>query len=211
VKVTGEDGKTLLNIADLERDTMIALPGGHALESLIPKLPYRELLDVLKDSMEEIRADLPELLYWDMADTVSKDASGASIRTRLASALSRAVEARGNAERTLVRAQQMALTLGQVAGVFKGLGDFAKGDLDHTFQEREILALDSDVKATIEKAIWDAAKSAQLVGVGLDVFLRRQGWSQQQIDEIVNSPDYKNRQQMVSAVSGAQPFGRKAA
>lgn len=193
-KMTGSDGTTQLNIADLERDTMVTLPGAQSIESLIPNLPYDKILSVLQDSMEDLRADLPELLYWDMSDTVSKDASGASIRTRLASALSRASEARGNAERVLVRAQQMALTIGQAAGIWKGLGTYEEGALDHTFAERDILALDSDVKAAIEKSTWDAAKVAQSVGVPLDVFLMRQGWAKQDIDAIVNSADYRNRQ-----------------
>lgn len=194
VSLTGEDGKTKMSLADLEREAMVELPGGNSIESLIPNLPYDKILAVLNASMEDLRADLPELLYWDMSDTVSKDASGASIRTRLASALSRASEARGNAERVLVRAQQMALTIGQAAGIWKGLGTYDEGALDHTFAERDILALDSDVKAAIEKSTWDAAKVAQSVGVPLDVFLRRQGWDEQAIKKIVDSPDYRNRQ-----------------
>lgn len=199
VSVKSSDGKTNFNIADAERDTMLTLPGGNSLESLIPNLPYDKLSLLIDKQMGEIRSDLPELLYWDMSDEVSKDASGASIETRLEPALARALEARGSAERVLVRAQQMALTMGSVAGVFKGIGSFDAGDFEHSFKTRDVLRQKPVTKAAVERAIWDAVKAAQNTGAPIELILQRQGFSDVEVQQFINSAEYKARQKLTEA------------
>ena len=207
-KVTGDDGKTALNIADLERDAMITLPGAADIKSLVPDLKYGDALAILKDTIDEIRSDLPEMLFWDLVDNVSRDASGASVEMRLRPAISRAIEARGNAERCLARAHQMALTIGQTKGVWRGLGTYEAGDLAHSFAERDILkTARADIVAN-ERAMWDAAKAAQNVGAGLDTSLPRLGWAKPEVDAVIASDDYKARRALVDA--GTQASRRPA-
>lgn len=207
-KVTGSDGKTEINIAELERDAMITLPGGADLKPLVPDIKYSDALSVLNSNFDEIRSDLPEMLYWDLVDNISRDASGASVRMRLRPAISRAEEARGNAERCLVRAHQMALTIGQAKGVWRGLGTYEAGDFAHTFAERDVLKTEQADVIANERSMWDAAKAAQGVGAGLDTSLPRLGWSQADVDKVIASDDYKARRALVDA--GAQASRRPA-
>jgi hypothetical protein len=71
-------------------------------------------------------------------------------------AVDRVIEARGNAEAALIRAQQMALTIGVQAGVFKDIGTYEKGDFDHRFESREVFP-SSDIDLANEVKIYTDA------------------------------------------------------
>jgi hypothetical protein len=115
--------------------------------------------------MDEIRKDLPELAYYDLRGL--RDVSGKAVRFLLDDMISRVNEARGNANSALVRAHKMALTVGTNVGVYKGLGEFEDGALNHNFLERLVLPEDKQELATLVQtftlsgaALFAAAKAA---------------------------------------------------
>lgn len=156
------------NTLELEDDTILRLPGQAMLNSLVPALNYEAALAVLEAQMAEIQRDLPELAYYELR---GRDISGVAAELLLGDAIDRLLEARGNAEAALVRADQMALTIGQALGIFDGLGSYEAGDFDHSFGERPVLQLSDGERAALVAA-WVAA------GVPLRTALRRVGWSE---------------------------------
>lgn len=159
------------NTLDIDDDTIVRLPGQATLTSLVPAINYEAALSVLNDQMAEIQRDLPELAYYDLR---GRDVSGVAAELLLGDAIDRLLEARGNAEAALVRANQMALTIGQNAAIFEGLGNYEAGDFDHTFADRPAIAMPEAQRAELV-ASWVKA------GVPLRTALRRVGWSEEDL------------------------------
>ena len=107
------------NTLDVDDDTIMRLPGQATLNSLVPALNYEAALSVIDSQMAEIQRDLPELAYYELR---GRPVSGVAAELLLGDAIDRLLEARGNAETALVRADQMALTIGEAAGIFRGDG-----------------------------------------------------------------------------------------
>lgn len=156
---------------DNDDDTIINLPGSTDLKSLIPAIRYTEALQVLEAQMAELSRDLPELAYYDLREA---DLSGKAIRLLLGDAVDRVTEARGNGEAALVRAHQMALTIGQSAGLFKDLGTYEKGDFAHEFRTRPILEIPQEERAV-------AIETYTRAGVPLITALRYMGATDEEI------------------------------
>ncbi len=179
---------------DLDDDTILRLPGLTTLQGLVPPINYQDALAVLNAQLEEIQRDLPELAYYDLRGA---DVSGKAVALLLGDAVDRLLEVRGNAEAALVRADQMALTVGQALNIFTGLGDYAAGDLDHSFAPRPVLELDAEIVAT-----WVQA-GMPLVTVLRDIV----GWSAERIAQLLaDKDDEAGRQQtqLASALVQAQ-------
>lgn len=128
----------VVNLAD---DALLRLPGNATMQSLVPQLNYMAALEILRDHMRELESDLPELTYFRLRDF--GELSGKAVRLMLTNATDRTIEARGNAESALIQAQQMALTIGAQAGVFRDIGTYEAGDFTHAFKPRPVLAPDT--------------------------------------------------------------------
>lgn len=153
------------------------LPGQSELQSIIPQIDYNAALAILNAHMDELRDDLPELRYFD--SSAKSHVSGAALRTALADAADRALEARGNIEGALARAQAMALHLGQRAKLpgFGDIGRLVNGDFEHQFADRPVFPLSSAEQAGAVVA-WAQA------GVPLPIALAQEGWTQDEIQQI---------------------------
>jgi hypothetical protein len=168
---TDEDGTVTLG-----DDRILKLPGMSTLESLVPAIDYDAALHVLQDHMTELEQDLPELIYYRVAD-LGANASGRAVRMLLAPAISRTVEARGSAEAALIRADQMALTMGQNAGLWD-VGDYAAGDFEHCFTERDVLPNDELERAQAQQADGTALAQMTTAGIPLEMAVMEVfGWS----------------------------------
>jgi len=96
-----------------------------------------------------------------------------------------------------VRAQMMAIGIGGYRG-YKGftgfdLESYGKGDLDHSIGERPVFAKDPMDDIETETGLWTAAGLAIKAGLPLEVFLQRQGWSEEDIAALKKSPEYEAR------------------
>lgn len=109
---------------------------------LTPNVDYSSALTALDKQMDFLAEQMPELLYYRIHE--KGEMSGRALRTLLSGAIDRASEARDNLEAALVRADEMALTLGQLYNVpgfeRERIGTYENGDFAHTFAERPILA-----------------------------------------------------------------------
>lgn len=118
-------------------EIMYRLPGNASLESMIPTIPYEWGIELIEKRVQRLSESLAEIRFFQDVD--QGDPSGISRRLRLAPAVSRAKEARTNAEAGLIRATQMCLTLGALNGLFDGIGTYEDGDFDFEIEPREIL------------------------------------------------------------------------
>ncbi len=164
-KLSGGEGYT-------EHDDDIkSFPGSSRMEFLVPNLNYQAHLDVIAAQMRELEEDLPELSYYRQREFGSS-ISGRAVRLLLSQAVDRTLEARGNIETALAKADKMALTIGINTGIFdKAIGSYRGGDLDHTFAEREVIPFSAQ----------EAAETLSLersAGVPLLTAVRRRGWTE---------------------------------
>ena len=182
-------GESLELTDDPTKDDVVKLSGNATLNPLVPALNYDSALNVLRDQMAEIRRDLPEMTYSELSER--SDLSGVAIRYLMEAAIDRLTEARGNAEAALIRAQAMALTIGQATGLWSGLGSYENGDFSHSFKERPVLTLPELEKANITQAYVTA-------GTPLSTAVRRAGWSEQERDDL----EGERQQEQLNQASG---------
>lgn len=163
------------NVLEIEDDTIVNLPGMSTLESLVPQIDYAAALEVLNAQLREIKEDLPELAYYALREM--GEPSGVAVRLLLSDALDRLLEARGNGETALCRAQAMALTMGKVQGLFGNIGTYEAGDFEHKFQERDVFPLSAEERATIAKTFVDG-------GFPLAFAAKQAGFSEEDIAQL---------------------------
>lgn len=181
-------GSTSNDVVYLGRDRLWRLPAGWSLKSTVPEINFDAGLAQIRDYWTTLERRQPELLYSRISDLASGDVSGRAIRFMLSGAITRAMMARFNLEQGLVRAHQMALTMGAKAGLFKNLGGkFEDGGFDHSFKAREIIPISDFEKAETDQAQGQAAQAWQTAGLPLSEILKRNGYTDEQIVEILNT------------------------
>jgi|SRR5579859_86525 len=167
---TDDDGTITLG-----DDKLLKLPGLSELQSLVPSIDYDAALAILNAQMHELEQDLPELEMYRISE--SGNLSGRAVRLMLAPAIARLTEARGNAEAALIRADQMALTMGANAGLWD-VGTYEDGDFEHSFEERDILPNDELERAQAQQADGAALASYVSAGMPLEVAVQEVwGWT----------------------------------
>lgn len=179
-------------------DKMLRLPGNSTLQALVPTLDYASALNILNAQMEELARDLPELAYYSLRE--KGELSGRAVRLLLSDAVAKAEEARGSAVNAFVRANQMALTIAQGAGVegFTGLGTFEAGDFDHTIALPEIVPLDETEESSAMMARNSAYKMGVDAGLPLEIQLQRAGWSEDEMAELAAAKQSADAAQTVT-------------
>lgn len=179
-RIMNTDGETETTSLDIEDDTILRLPGDVQMTALVANLNYGAFLDTVNAQLRDIEQDLPELRYGKFLDQ-PPEISGKAMRIMLSDAIDKVVEVRGNAEAALIRANQMALTIGQNKGLFTGLGDYESGALDHSFAKREVIELSDS----------ERAQNTQIfvtTGVPLDeALVRYAGWNEAEVDSVVGT------------------------
>lgn len=147
-----------------------ALPSNFDIGWTIQNLPYADLLEISKSTLTELEQDLPELKYYSID---SGQLSGNAIKQLLSGAISRANEARGNFIQSLIRINEMCLTLGSINGLFS-VGSYENGDFDHSIQCPEMFETTLAEKAANVKAFVES-------GMALATAMRLSGYSEQEV------------------------------
>lgn len=165
---------------ELDDDDLMSLPGMMRLDALVPNLNYGSHLDAITAQMREIERDLPELAYYELRE--QGDLSGVAIDLLLSDAEDRLLEARGNGEAGMIRAQQMALSIGQAMGLPgfspSEIGTYDTGSFDHRFRTREALPM-------TELQRLDLIGKATQAGLPLVTGMRRAGYSDEEIEQTI--------------------------
>jgi hypothetical protein len=155
-----------------------SFPGNSSMQYLVAPINYEAHLNAINAQMRELEEDLPELTYYRQKE-LSASVSGRALRLMLSQAVDRTLEARGNIESALVKADQMALSIGCMAGLFgrRSLGTYERGDFDHAFAEREVIPYSEQEKA-------DTIGAEVAAGIPLVTSARRQGWTEAELSQM---------------------------
>lgn len=187
-KIAGREGSdsSAGDSVKLGDDDLFTLPGMAKLEQMVPNIQYDAALNILNAQMDELSSDLPEILYYDLKD--KGELSNVALKTLLGPAVDKVLEARGNAEPALVRANQMALTIASLHGLdgFKDVGTFERGDLAHTFAERDVIPMSATEKA-------ETIKAQTETGMPLVMAMKLNGFSDEQIKDMTQTMEYRLR------------------
>jgi len=124
--------------------------------------------------MLELEKDMPELAYYRLREM--GELSGVAVRFLLSDTIDRALEVRGNAEAALVRADEMALTIGERAELWR-VGNYEAGALEHTFAKRDIFPLSG-------KEVADTMLTYTQAGVPTPLAAKRAGWNDEEVAEL---------------------------
>ena len=179
---------------------------GASATPLVAPLDLAATLKHIESISAEIEKEYPELRY-DLGKARG-EVSGRALRIARQDVETKMQERRGVYDNVLVRAQQMAIAIGGMRN-YPGyesfsLESYAAGDLEHKIGERPVFSDDPLDRLEIEEALWRAASAAGDNGVSLKFFLKRQGWSDTDIDEVMQSDEYRARQ-AVRALGMVQP------
>ena len=175
---SSQSGNADSDTIEIGGNRVYRLPGNSSLEFLVPQLNYAAALAILQDHMQELERDMPELAYWRLRE--KGELSGKALSILLSDAEARVVEARGNGESALIRANQMALTLGKNAVLegFDNVGEFDAGDFEHTFQKRDVFTL-------TEAEVYEIVQAKINAGIPLVTALKEAGWSDKRIADML--------------------------
>lgn len=197
----GEDDGTLT----LGGDQMVRLPGNSSLAPMVPNINYDAALNVLNAQLTELEHDLPELAYSRIRELGAM--SGVAIRLLLTDFIDRVNEVRGNAYDGLARANQMALTIGANAGLFRDLGgDFASGAFDHTFSGPPVIP-ESDLETAQARLTRAQAMQVEATaGVSFERVLLDSGYEIAEAKQMATDKD-RRAAEMATAMTRRQPDG----
>lgn len=165
-------------------------------DAMVAKLELDSVLKHLDSILQEIERDVIELSQ--DIHTASGDASGRALRTARQPVVSKVVQRRANYDAAMVAAQQMAIAIGGFRKYegYEGfdLDSYAKGDLEHNIAARSVFEEDPLDQIEIDTAFWKAAEQAIKAGVPLSVYLSEAGWNDEQIDNVILSDEYQQKQ-----------------
>jgi hypothetical protein len=183
-------------------DDLWTLPGSADVKQLVPQLAYADALSILNAQMQELEDDLPEMAYYRIRD--KGELSGRAVRLMLSGAIDRALEARGNGEAAIIRANEIALTLGSKNKLegFQDLGTYESGAFEHSIAKREIMPLSETERG-------EAIQADVNSGIPLPYSMRQHGYTDAQIADLEKSPEYQMKMQkqlyeLVSAAAAAE-------
>lgn len=165
------------DVATLRDDILLELPGMVSLQALVPNLDYSAYMAAIEADMDVLEQNLPELAYYEIVKASGE--SGRALQLKLTPATTLVNEVRGGAETALARADMMALSIGKFLGIpgFTEIGEFDKGELDHTFAERDVIPLTEEDRA-------DAAKVWIETGMDRDDAYKRVGMTDDEIEAL---------------------------
>lgn len=149
-----------------QKENVLYGPENATATAMVSDVGMAQSLENIRAILEELERDYPELALHRLRER-GGEWSGRAISLVYQDAVDRVVEARGNYDGALVRAQQMALSIGgmrRYAGFEAfGLESYERGDEEHRIGSRPVLAsgvdaqqIDLAVKAGVPaRFLWD--------------------------------------------------------
>ncbi len=164
------------------------LPPGYDLKSVVADINYLAGLAILQDHDQHIERLSPALAYARLAESGGPELSGRAIRYKLTAFIDQVTEVRATALEKLAQADAMALTLGKVNGIdgFRDLGDFDRGDYEHTFEDVDVVPLNALELAEEARTRAQAIQAYTSAGFPLAAALKDLGYTDEQAAEVVD-------------------------
>ncbi|MDZ4766515.1 MAG: hypothetical protein SGI73_18415 [Chloroflexota bacterium] len=133
-----------LNAATDDRDALPAVygPADSHPHAMIADAPIGDALSALREMLQELERDMPELALQRIREQ-GGTFSAPGVRAAFSDAVGRIQEVRGNYDHALVRALQMAVSIGGLRGYAGfgafGLDSYARGDIDVVVKDRAVI------------------------------------------------------------------------
>jgi hypothetical protein len=175
-----------IKVAAEERDkyTIIYGPENSELNAVAAQIDLAGALKNLQEMGMELERDLPELALQRMRE-MGGNFTAPGVQATYSDAIGRIVEARGNYDHTLVRAMQMAASIGGYNGYegFAGinLDSYDRGDLDMYIKDRPVIADSLSLSERLEALNGVAKLPAALQRLAL----REMDYSDEEIEDVV--------------------------
>jgi hypothetical protein len=152
--------------------------------AMVANLDLEAALKAISELLDELERDYPELRMDEQIAVQSN--SSRAIRVARQRSEAKVVQRRPNYDNALVRAQQMAITIGGMNGFFSGFGidSFSSGQLEHYIGNRPVYGTDPLDELEIEEKFWTVAALAAPL-VGLEFFLNQHDWDKKDVVEAV--------------------------
>lgn len=193
----------------------LTAPAGADAKPLVAPLDITGVVEHLRDLLRDIEKCYPELL----ADTgnFAGTPTAQAVRQSRQVAAAKVQERRVTYDETLVLAQAGAIAIGGFRG-YEGYAGFGLDDLDgptleHHIGHRPVFEVDPLDSIEEDKAFWDAAAVAVKAGVPLAVYLERNGWSEEDLERLIEADaedkarSIAHAQNMIAARGGAPVAG----
>ena len=182
--------KNDIQLAGSEEDKYNIIYSTSENSDLVPIAPNIDIAGVagnIKDMLAELERDLPELALQRMRENGGNFTSP-GVRAAYSDAEGRIIEARGNYDSTLVRALQMAISIGGYNGYTNfqsfNLDSYDRGDLDFYVKDRPVIA---DSLSLSERITFLGSVSAMPPSIQA-IALEEMGYDDETIDGVVNAP-----------------------
>lgn len=165
------DPKDIKINQDREIVTMISGPPESMPHAMLANLSISEASELIKDNLQEIERDVPELSLYRVREQRQSTAPG--VRAVFSDADERIQMTQANYDATLISAQMMAVAIGGYRGLdgFEGFGldSYMDGDLTHYIPNRSIFSEEISLQDKLEtlKSI-GASKALILKEMGYD-------------------------------------------
>lgn len=147
------------------------LPGNQELQDVIPDINYQAALAILQDHDQHLERLMPALSYVKISELQGGELSGRAMSYKMRAFVDQVSEGRSNVVASDIQANMMALTMGQAAGIFSGLGSFEAGDFEHDYQDQPLLAISSLDEAEEARTRAQAVQALASAGIPMSVIL----------------------------------------
>lgn len=168
-----------LSVSAGDRDGVSIIQAGEGAQAfpLTGSLQIADASANIQHMLDELENDMPELKLARMLET--GEVTATAIRAAASAGVARIVEAQGNYDECLVRAQMMAVSMGGFRGYqeFGGfsLDSYARGDLQHYILTRPVIP---DELSKLERI-----QATQVAGASMELQLREIGYDEETIEE----------------------------
>lgn len=167
----------------IDDETLMTLPGNADMKWLVPDIDWQGHLNSIKAQMDELSDDLPEMKYYDEGNVPAVNARAAF--QRLAPAIRKMQEVRGNAEKCLIEAHQMALFMGAKHKKFKTAYDKDPKLSVHAFEPRPFIQMSEIDQAETDQAKVNVLVAKKQLGVDDETLLKELGYKEDEIPGMV--------------------------
>jgi hypothetical protein len=172
-----------------EEVPILYAPAGATATPLVAPLDLGNTLLHIKELLAEIERDYPELKADELR--LSGALTGRALELAQQPAADKVIQRRPNYDDALVRAHQMAIAIGGLRG-YKGyegfdLTSYEAGLLDHMIGERDVFRKTRGDRLEEDNLLYTGAASATTAGVPLETVLRRDGWTDDDLQDLYAS------------------------
>jgi hypothetical protein len=188
---------------DRESQVVIKGPADGRIDHLAGDLPLADCVQYMDHLIGEIEKDLPELNFYQELRSMSQ-VTGPAANRLSGDVASRVIKAGAGYDTQLIKHFQMLLAIGgfrantgawgalnaqqQLFTPFD-LNSYEQGKLNFAIKPRVLITQTKTEQAQETQAFWQGVKSATDAGVPIEIVLRSEGWTDQQIQEMQKLKD----------------------